>query len=411
MKRAVTALIALNGLSAFGSGLAYPYTALHLNAALGVAGVSAFYGVAAGANLSAAALLASGRLRPRPTLLGLAGTLLLAAGWFGTAAAGSLPAVAAGAVLVGAGQGCLLVAMVPVLHALTGIDERRAVFARRYRALNLGLGLGAAAAGLATGLLALGAVPWLLAANAATYLPLTWAFWRVHRRIAPRAAAAAESDAGKSDPDRSRGWGWLRGAALAAIVFQAGAYLLAHSQFEATAPLVAAELMGVALGAVSVMLLVNTAVVVFTQSFVTRALSGRGEAFGLRVAVALWAGSYAVAAFAAFGDSIVRYGGLLVFAVVFALGECAYACSYHPWLIASVSERDLTRASALAGGAMGVGTAAGPSVGVALALTGSAEVVWWGLAAGSLLLLFALPARRSASQEEAATASQTGGRS
>ncbi len=403
MSRAAKTLIALNGVSAFGSGLAYPYTALHLDAGLGSAGVSAFYGVAAAANLAAAALLASGRVRPRPALLGLAGALLLAAGWAGTAAAGSLAAVAAGALLVGAGQGCLLVAMVPVLHALTGADERRAVFASRYRALNLGLGLGAAVAGLATGLLALGAVPWLLAANAASYLPLAWAFWRVHRRVAPGPAA-------EPGPAASPGWGWLRGAALAAVGFQAGAYLLAHSQFEATAPLVSADLMGVALGAVSGLLLINTGVVVFAQSLVTRALSGRGEAFGLRVAVVLWSGSYAVAAGAAFAGPGVRYAGLAVFAVVFALGECAYACSYHPWLIASVDERDLTRASALAGGAMGVGTAAGPSVGVALAFTGSAAVVWSSLAAGALLLLFTVPSRRLVSREPA-LAPQTGGSS
>jgi len=66
--------------------------------------------------------------------------------------------------------------------------------------------------------------------------------------------------------------------------------------------------------------------------------------------------------------------------VLFALGECAYSCSFHPWLISVVPDSELTRANALANSMMGIGQFAGPSIGVGLALSGSAPLVWLGLA-------------------------------
>ncbi|MET9761590.1 MFS transporter [Streptomyces sp. NPDC006372] len=412
---AADVLILVNGVSAFGSGLVYPYTALYLSdlPAMGTAGVSVFYGAAAAANLATTGVLATGWIKPPPALLGLAGTLMLATGFLGTAVADSLALLCAAVLFIGCGQGCLLVAMVPVLNSLTAQEQRRSVFARRYRAINVGLGLGAVAAGLTTGILTTSAVPWLFVCNALSYLPLTYAFHRVRARErdeVPRPADAEHSTdpGGSGDKERSGGSGggrrWLGAAGTLAVLFQLGAYLFGHSQFEATAPLVAVRLMGIGLGTVSGLLLVNTLVVALGQTWVTRLLSSRDEAYGLRAAVVLWAAAYGVAATSAFGPLPVRYAGLLLFAVVFALGECAYSCSFHPWLIDSVRPGDVTRVSALAGGAMGIGTAAGPSVGVALTLTGEATAVWLSLASFCLLLLLTLGRRRPAVPATAAGA-------
>ncbi|GHC92884.1 hypothetical protein GCM10007079_41620 [Nocardiopsis terrae] len=399
----VDALILLNGVSVFGSGLVYPYTALYLSGTpgMGLAGVSVFYGGAAAANLATSAVLATGWLRPPPALLGLVGTLMLALGFLGAAVVESLPALAAAVLFVGCGQGCLLVAMVPVLNSLTTGEQRRSVFARRYRAVNVGLGLGALTAGLTTGLLSISVVPWMFVCNALTYLPLTYAFHRVWARERRRPTGNAEPEQGvdadggdRRDASGSR-WKWLGAAGAMAVLFQLGAYLFGHSQFEATAPLVAVRLMGIGLGTVSALLLVNTAVVAFGQTLVTRLLSSRDEAFGLRTAVVLWSAAYVVAALSAFGPFSVRLTGLLLFAVVFAIGECAYSCSFHPWLIASVRQREVTRVSALASGAMGIGTATGPSVGVALALSGEAVAVWLSLASFCLLLLLTVGRQRT----------------
>ncbi|GHH35689.1 MFS transporter [Streptomyces candidus] len=411
---AADALILLNGVSTFGSGLVYPYTALYLSdlPAMGTAGVSIFYGAAAAANLVTAGVLAAGWLTPRPTRLGLAGTLMLAVGFLATAAAGSLTALFVAVLFIGCGQGCLLVSMVPVLSTLTPPEQRRSVFARRYRAINVGLGLGAVVAGLTTGFFATAVVPWLFVANALSYLPLAYAFHRLRARERREEAGAAERRASAAPGGEAVGASsgaaggrlkWLGAAGALAVLFQLGAYLFGHSQFEATSPLVAVRLMGIGLGTVSALLLVNTAVVALGQGWVTRLLSSRDETFGLRTAVLLWVAAYVVAMGSSFGPLPLRYAGLLLFAVVFALGECAYSCSFHPWLIGSVEPKDVTRISALASGAMGIGTAAGPSIGVALTLTGEASVVWLGLASFCLLLLFTLGRRGLAVQRPGAT--------
>ncbi|MFB8414993.1 MFS transporter [Streptomyces albidoflavus] len=124
---------------------------------------------------------------------------------------------------------------------------------------------------------------------------------------------------------------------------------------------------------------------------------------GLRIAVGLWTVGYAVAGATAFLPYGFRLTGLLVYAVLFALGECAYSCSFHPWLISLVPDRELTRANALANSMMGVGNFAGPSIGVALAVTGSAPVVWFGLGLCCTLITVAvgLLARRQAAKAPA----------
>lgn len=383
------AVIFLNGVSTFGSGLAYPFTAIYLASApnIGIGGVAVFYGAAAVANLLVTAVLAAGWAKPPPALLGVAGTIMLALGWLGTPTAGSLVALAGTSAVIGAGQAGLSVAVVPVLNSLITADERRTIFARRYRAINIGLGLGAVVSGVTTGFFSADVVPWLLAANGLSYVPLTVVFVLLYRRaIVPVQQETAAGERVRLGP-----------AVLLAGAFQLGAYLFAFGQFEATAPLVAVQLAGLDLAAVSVLLLVNTGVVVFGQKPVTSLLARRNEAFGLRVTVVLWAIAYGIAAMTSFGPTWLRLVGMVVFAFVFALGECAYSCSFHPWLIASAGEENVTRASALSSGMMGLGMAAGPSIGAALVLSGSAVVVWLVLAVLSVLTLLTVVDRKKPS--------------
>jgi hypothetical protein len=98
------------------------------------------------------------------------------------------------------------------------------------------------------------------------------------------------------------------------------------------------------------------------------------------VAITLWVAGYPVVGVLAF-DGPARLAGLLVYGVLFALGECAYSCSYHPWLISRVPDAELMRANALSNSMMGIGLFFGPSIGVGLVGTGSASVVWLTLGA------------------------------
>jgi MFS family permease len=117
-------------------------------------------------------------------------------------------------------------------------------------------------------------------------------------------------------------------------------------------------------------------VIVAAQRPITRLLEPFPEVVGLRVAVGLWVAGYVIIGGFALAPAEVRVAGMLVYGAIFALGECAYSCSYHPWLISKVPDRELTRANALSNSMMGIGVFFGPSIGVILIGTGSAPTVW-----------------------------------
>ncbi|MGX1883258.1 MFS transporter [Streptomyces sp. NPDC055287] len=404
-RRSVNRILVLHGLSSFCYGMVFPFIGIHLAAQpdIGTAGVAVYYGVSGLANLAVSLLLASAAVRLPRHALGIAGLLLWLSCFLLLTRGDNLATAAAAAVLGGAGQGCFMAAIIPIVNSLVPPEERRQVFARRYQILNATLAAGSLLAGLLLTVFSREAITWLLVANAIGYLPVALALGLARKvpeiaeptetteTAGTAASAETTASAGTTDAQASGkstgaavsalGTGMLIKVALGAALFQFGAYLIGYSQFEATAPLVADHLMDTGIGWISVMLTLNVVVIVSVQRPVTKLLEKRPEEHGLRLAVALWAAGLVVAGLTAFGPGPVRLTGLLAYAVLFALGECAYSCSFHPWLISKVPDRELTRASALCNSMMGVGMFFGPSIGVALISLDHAAWVWLPLAA------------------------------
>lgn len=376
--RPVDGLIASHGVSSFCLGLVFPYTAIYLANIpdVGTPGVALFYACTGGANLGIALLLSTGVVKLRDVPLGVLGTLGWFAGYLTLHAAGSDPAVVAAGLAIGIGQGCFLAAIIPIVNSLVTPGERRRIFARRYAVLNATLALGALVAGVLTLMLPRTVIPYLFVANAVGILPLALAILAVRKHLPAQSEGKKPEDRENSLASMVELWKTVLFAAL----FQLAVFLFGMSQFESTAPLVAEKLMSMPLSTVSLLLIVNVVLIASLQGRVTRLLEKRPELFGLRAAMLLWVAGYLVVGVLAFGPFQVRLAGLLTYAVLFALGECAYSASFHPWLISLVPERDLTRANALVNSMMGIGNFAGPSIGVGLALTGDATVVWLGLA-------------------------------
>jgi hypothetical protein len=369
----VQRIIALHGLSSFCYGLVFPFTGIFLadRPGIGTHGVALYYGVAGVANLAVALVLATGLVRPPRVALGLTGNLLSFAGYLLLPAVGSLSAVGLAAAANGAGQGCFLAAIIPIVNSLVPEADRRRIFARRYQVLNATLALGSLVAGAAITTSSRAVIPWLFVANAIGYLPVAWALLRARTEAGAGEQLQTAQPHGTAFPVAL-----LLKASLAVSLFQFGVYLFGYSQFEATAPLVTDKLMHVGLGWISVVIAVNVAVIVIAQSRVTRLLERHAEVVGLRVAITLWVAGYLVVGALAFAPPPVPLAGLLLYGVLFALGECAYSCSYHPWLISKVPEAELMRANALSNSMMGIGLFFGPSIGVGLVGTGNASGVW-----------------------------------
>jgi MFS family permease len=387
--RAVHWIIFFHGISSFCLGLVFPFTAIYLSGepGVGTGGVALYYGLSGAANLVVALVLATGLVRPPRVALGVFGNLLSCGGFLVLAAVdsvGGMPLVVTAGLANGAGMGCFLAAIIPIVNSLVDDEDRRRIFARRYQVLNATLASGSLVAGLLVVAMSREAIRYLMLVNALGYLPLAATLlW--HRRLT-RARELARRDRTATGDDGSRGparmpIALLLKASLAVSLVQLGVFLFGYSQFEVTMPLVADDLLRVSLGWVSVLIAVNVCVIVVAQSLVTRLLQPRAEAVGLRVAIGLWTGGYLLAGLTALAPTPVALAGLVAYAVLFALGECAYSCSYHPWLISRVPEQELTRANALSNSMMGIGLFAGPSVGVALVASGSATTVWLALAA------------------------------
>ena len=379
--RAARWLVALHGMSSFCFGMVFPYTAIFLSGrhGVGTGGVALYYAASGAAGLAAAVLLASGWVRPPRVALGLTGNALSALGYLLLPQVTSLPAAAAAAAAVGAGQGCFLAAVIPIMNSLVPESDTRRMFALRYQVLNATLAAGSLAAGGLTALFSPDVIRYLFYVNAVGYLPIAFALLFT-RRAAEAGAAAKAADA----PEATTGTpplATLLRATIGVVAFELAIALFAYSQFESTAPLVAFRLMDAQLGWIPVMIAVNVAVVVLAQLPVTKLLERRSNVYGLRVAVALWVAGYVLVAGSTALPPPFRLAGLLAYAALFGLGECAYSCSYYPWMISKVAESELTRVTALTNGVMGIGTFAGPSIGISLVTGGSAALVWLALAA------------------------------
>jgi MFS family permease len=380
--RPVYWLLGLHGVSSFCYGMVLPYTSIFLSEqdGVGTGGVAAYYAASGVANMAVAAVLALGWFRPPRIALGVAGNALSALGYLVLPVVSSAPQAALAAIAVGAGQGCFLAAVIPIVSSLIEESETRRVFALRYQILNATFALGSLAAGVLTILLTSSVLPYLFVVCAVGYLPIAFAL------LVTRGASEAGREARRSASEAAGGngplpMGLLLRAALGVIVFEVVVALFAFAQFEGTAPLVAYRLMDVGLSWIPVLIAINVAVIVFAQPLMTRIIEPRGDVFGLRAAVGLWVAGYALVGLAALAGGPFALPGLLGYAVLFGLGECAYSCSFYPWMIGKVPDAELTRITALTNGMMGIGLFAGPPIGIALVGGGSAALVWFSLAA------------------------------
>lgn len=386
-RRRAERLIWLHGLSSFCWGMVYPYTAIYLarDPGVGTSGAGLYFAGAGVANVAMALVLVIGWWRPGTTQLGILGNALSLAGYASVVAVHAKPVAVIAGVLVGMGQGAFMAAIVPTVNSLIHEADRREVFAKRYAVLAGTLAGGAMVTGLLTTVIpAERLLTWLFPLTAAGYVPLMLAQYQVRKHVRD---ARPSSDQTRTVGAHVNTWSPLKLLRVCAwiITFQLVAYLIGFSQIESGVPLTVDQLLDIPLVWISVMLGVNALSIVLFQGTVTRRLAKYSVRAALRAALLLWVAGYVLLALTANSERIVTIGGLLVFALIFALGECAYSCTFHPWLVGTVPDRELTRAMAMANSTMGIGMFCGPLLGVGLISFGAATTVWLGLAAIALI--------------------------
>jgi len=371
------------GLSNVGSGLSYPYVAIYLatRTPSGMVAVATYFMVVAVVNLATAVLLSVLRVTVSPGLLGGAGYALLGMAYAALGVVSSLPLILAIAACTGVGRGLSSAGIAPFIGQLVPAEQRRDAFARRYRAMNIGIGVGSLSASLLMLSVARGAMWVLMILNGLSFLPI--AGFMAANRVSLKPAESDVPEAKRAGASRISVLRLLRLAGPIAIV-QLLVNTLGYSQFESTTPLVAHRLSGAGLGFVSLIVAVNTAAVVVVQRPIVRRLKRGSPRSGMQAAFALWAAAFAVGCATSVLRTPQAEAGLLALGVVFACGEAAYSCSYQPLLLSSVPAQETTRASSLSSAMASIGTSVGPSIGVLLISVGKAEYVWAVLTAGCI---------------------------
>lgn len=407
------ALLVSFGTSSLGGGMVLPLTAVYVSAQLGLgAGFAGRYFVLIAVTSFLATPL-GGRLadRLRPGAVAALGLVLMGCGYGLLAAARGGAMVMVCAVVVGAGNSLFFPALAPALAPLVPEESRRRAFSHRYTAMNVGIGLGAAIGGAVVGRVH-GAAGYhvLYLTDAVTFLPLAVTLLR-------SGARGADDPPRETGPARRTGYrDLLRSAPILLLALvQCLTTLFGYAQFETAAPLLIHRSQTGDLWLLGTVVAVNTAAVVVLQAPLRRWFGRRTESAAMLVGSLCWIGAYLSGAVAAGLGSPAGPAVLLVFAVLFAVGESAYACSFYPLMMRLAPDGLLGRVGALTSLASNVGSTAGPAVGVALAAALSVRTGWTLLAVGALLLTGACllldralrpatPARPEAAGEAAATA-------
>ncbi|WP_457062239.1 MFS transporter [Mycobacteroides abscessus] len=379
------------GLSSLGTGLVFPLTAVYLSGidGIGVAGTAIYFGILAGANIGISAILSVKRFNANYAYISGAGCCLATLGFIGISATNNWPLLVLFAVIVGVGQGGSSATLTAVMALMVEDTARREFFGRRYRAMNIGIGLGAALGSIVSSWLPPNVLPVMFLLNGFSYLPLAILLliygcsdaWITQGNQSTRKPTADSLSSRSRVTPNLMALGTVN---LLAMVF-------AVSQLEVSAPLISIRLLGINPVAVGAMVVVNTAGVVLLFNPTVRLLRRFDETMGVLIAGFLWAASYFLMAVFSLANPNIAALGLVLFALVFALGEIAFSYSYQPLLVREAGDVGSAQAGALANLFGNIGDVIGPIIGVSIIGLGSAWVSWFALGIGCFCMVILLP--------------------
>jgi MFS family permease len=167
--------------------------------------------------------------------------------------------------------------------------------------------------------------------------------------------------------------------------------LFGYSQLGSTLPVLFNTRLGITAPVIGGLVMMNTAAVVCLQPFVTRSTRRLARETLLRSVGVVWAAADTLVLVSAACDPRVRVPLLVLFAVLFALGECLYAPSFQP-MVTDLSPAEGTgRYGGLTAMSWEVGMMAGPAAGIMLVAAGGI-LPYWSVFGGGVVLASVLVA-------------------
>ena len=392
LPRLVLFLQAGNAFSWFGYGLILPFEIIYLHQFRGFSTATAGLVLAAILGAGTVVTLPCGtlldRFRAKPILI--AAVLASAVGYAGLAFVDRPWQAFAWAIIGGAGVGVTRVANQTLLITLISPEQRADSFALGRAAQNLGLGLGAAVAGLVLSAAEnLRSFQALYLFDAITYVALALVVLAVVPN--PRVAAA-------NPGTRREGFRAVARDRRFVIVMAANLILLivGYAFFANILPPFVKAHTTVGPGAIGMLFVVNTFFVVVAQVPVTHLFKRMRRARTFAAA----SGLFAIALLGVLPATLIHSelgttALLLGVATVFAIGECVHAVVHGPLVADLAPPHLLGRYMSILSLTVTGGFAIGPAIGGAL-LTYSPDAVWWGgaLVAGVIGVGFLLAGDR-----------------
>lgn len=395
LPRAVWALEVGGVVNSFGNGFVYPFLFIYLHNvrgfALGVSGLIVATNAGVALLVGAPGGAAADRFGAKRSLATSLALLTIAFAFF--------PLVRAPwhafalAALVGLANGLFWPSYHTLLAAITPSDRRHAGYALQRVSTNLGFGIGGAVAGLIAVSSRHGTFTALFLIDAATYA----AFLALLAVVPGAGPQPHGTEAG--DLDHKRGYAaivrdrvFLALLALNIVFVTAG-----YAQLE-TLPVFAKNQAEVSEGAIGLVFLVNSLVIVVAQLPLTRLVEGRRRMAMLALMTAVWAAAWLLVFGAGLWLTAAAAAAVIVFAGgVFAVGECLQGPTQQA-LIAELAPDHLRgRYMALSTSSWSIGWIAGPALGAfvlqqePLALWPAAAGLCLAAGAGGLLLERRLP--------------------
>lgn len=380
LPRPIRLMLLGQGLSALGSGLVLPFAGIYLHfvRAIPIAFVGLVLSTPAIASI-AATILGGGfiqRIGPRRVVL--VGLLAQALGYIAFAGAVNVALAFTAAFVVGIGNGLFFPAMNVLIAGLTSSVERTRASAAAYAITNLGLGTGAAIAGITVSINNSLSFIAIYLANAMSFLMYGLA---VIRGV-PSNRVSEET----VQPGTRRFRGWLtaykdvaRNHPFRLVLVIYGLIVLMGTQMNSSVPLYAKVYLGIQPSAIGLIFAANTAFIVVAQLPIAHQIEGRRRTSALMVLCGIWFIAWSLALGGSFFLGAMAAAMLALCYVVLAVGECVGSATVAPLAMDLSPTSGSGHHMAALSVSWSAGQMLGPAIGTFIVGTSLHQILWFGL--------------------------------
>ncbi len=383
-------------LSIFGTGLVYPLTAIFLRESiqLSASQVGFYFAVLAIAGMVVNPLAGMWCDRQGPYRVAATAVLGQATGPVLLGFSSSPSAVTAAALFTGVGSGIFFAVQTPLVANLFGKEAIGEVYARQYVIMNVATAFAGFLSGWSVGQWGDSAYRIAFIGNGLSFLfygIIVLGF--VGFKLSYPLLAPEEGDTRRSN--KSRPWRpYFDRKFIPLLIMQLIISAFGFAQMDGVLPVILREVGGMPVVVVSVFLTCNCFAVVAMQSKVTKISKRIGDVASMRLVFGIWCASFVIG-FLSMALSLpiaARVALIVLFAIVFAIGECFLSPSFNPLIASTSPTESLGSYSAAASMMYGFGLAIGPAV--MLPVFKHSALYWGGLMV-AMIIGFALINTRS----------------